>query len=165
MDKAEYLKYAHEKFEVARDEVNKNANESLRELSKQLITIASVTLPLSLFVFSTQNLVLLLDELGVITLIFFWISMTVSIVYGLIHNFIEYKHASEWADVKHSIAEKIVKFNEQTTFDELTEIIALQDGLPIKSRKWSLCVQGTSLVIGLSALVLFLLRIVMKFPN
>lgn len=155
---SKYLKDQQRKFEDYAESYRRETNEVFRELVRQLIFTATVFLSISAFVFYIKDLIIKLNNIDKHLLMFSWILIGLSIVFGIIQFFIDYYFFRRWARAKFSVVESICsgEANERN----LPQIaIKNQKDIPGDSSTYFVWLQVISLIIGITLFLVIISKL------
>jgi hypothetical protein len=153
------------KFSDDSNDYIKEANEVWRELGRQLILVGSVLISISAFAVNANDLSKNLNICDKYLLIFSWILIGLSMIFGIIQFITDYCYFRKWADVKYKIAEDIHKDpsittrrpNGTTKLDELT--YERQKDIGAESSTIYTWIQLSFIILGVILLVVIMGRV------
>ena len=154
----DYLKNQQRKFEDYTEKYRCETNEVFRELTRQLILVATVFLSISIFVFNARDLNVRFNIFDRHFLAFAWIFLAFSIIFGIIQFFIDYLYFRKWTKAKFNIVEKI--YTGDATEENLSQIVLeSQKNIPFESSTVFVYLQSIFLIFG----IIILISIMVKF--
>ena len=156
----DYLNEQQTKFENAAELFMKEANEVLRELSRQLILVATVFLSVSAFVFYVRDIFQRFKIYNKWMLISFWILTGLSLLFGIVQIILDSYFFSKWASVNQEIVEDIA--NEKIKKENLfQEAIKRQQKIPRTSSAICMWIQIITLFLGIFIIVFLMSRAIL----
>lgn len=117
-----YLEKQQKEAEKYSFEIQKEANEAVKELNKHLILFATAILSFSLFIFQNEKIIKNIIIIDKYILIIIWILLGLSIPFGIAQFYTDYNFFKKWNKTYKSIIQDITseRINEKirNTIDE-----------------------------------------------
>lgn len=148
-DKEKYLLEQQKKYEARFEICISQGNKVFQELVKQLILVATVFISVSGFIFRTGGKTSLLFKH---ILVFSWLLLGCSIVFGIVQYFIDYLFFGKWAKANHELA-KGLALHEIDSPEKLGKISTEKQNLPTESSTF-VWLQVIFLLLGICLLII-----------
>jgi hypothetical protein len=149
----DYLRSQQGKFEGYAESYRKEANEVFRELVQQLILVGTVLLSVSVFIFNIQDLSSRLSRFYGLILLFSWIFIAASLVFGITQYIVDYLFFYKWVNAKSKIVEDI--YNGDIDENNIGERVEdAQRGIANTSPVWPVLLQMFTFCTGLVLLAI-----------
>ncbi len=152
---SDYLKEQQNKFENYAEIYRREANEVFRELTQQLILVATVFISVLAIIWGNENFITKIHTFGKYILMGVFIFLSASLIFGIIQFFSDHRYFKEWSRVKFSIVEEIVagKINENNILGKTAE---KQKNIPNESNTVFVRLQVVFLFLAIFLLVIFM---------
>lgn len=155
------------RFEQAAIHWNTLANERQSELSKSILTVSTVILPLTFFIFNSSEIGVL-SVLEKILILAMWLCLIVSIYFGIEYTEVETKHFNSWTKFANQKVKEYSTIILSTSKDPEKKYATMSSAAdavnipPIQSDQQSFNYQKKALIIGIAILFLIITSILFR---
>jgi hypothetical protein len=153
-----YVDEEQKKYEAFMNSMNKESNEVFRELVRQLILVATVFLSISIFALNFKELNSIFDTTNKHLLMYSWVFIGASIIFGITQFIIDYYFFAKWSDISANIVNKLSteEFkDEDSCYNEISKELKSN---ATKSNTVFVFLQISFLSIGIILLIIFMIR-------